>query len=55
MLGAPGQGNVEDLFDELVTVHAAYELMAAQFLQQAAATLAAHSTSPEALKLTRSR
>ncbi|KAJ1540263.1 hypothetical protein HK405_011521, partial [Cladochytrium tenue] len=46
-----GQGNVEDLFDELVTVHAAYERMAAQFLQQAAATLAAHWTSPEALKL----
>ncbi|TPX39930.1 hypothetical protein SeMB42_g06180 [Synchytrium endobioticum] len=46
-----GQGNVEEYFDELVSIHAAYEALIKPFLVQSALTLAQHSTSAEAERI----
>ncbi|KAJ3214628.1 3-oxoacyl-[acyl-carrier-protein] synthase [Dinochytrium kinnereticum] len=43
-----GQGNVEDYFDELVSLFETYEAIAGPFVRQAAVTLATHSTSERA-------
>ncbi|KAI9088332.1 hypothetical protein DFS34DRAFT_701418 [Phlyctochytrium arcticum] len=43
-----GQGNVEEYFDELVSLFTTYEAFARPFLAQAALTLAQHSSSSEA-------
>ncbi|KAI9348018.1 fatty acid synthase [Obelidium mucronatum] len=46
-----GQGNVEEYFDELVSLFDVYESFATPFVKEAAATLLAHSTSDQARKL----
>ncbi|KAJ3096841.1 3-oxoacyl-[acyl-carrier-protein] synthase [Phlyctochytrium planicorne] len=43
-----GQGNVEEYFDELVSLFETYEAIAGPFVKQAAVTLATHSNSERA-------
>ncbi|KAK6099024.1 fatty acid synthase alpha subunit Lsd1 [Batrachochytrium dendrobatidis] len=43
-----GQGNAEDYFEELVTLHATYDTFTRPFISRAAVTLAKHSGSVEA-------
>ncbi|KAI8617820.1 hypothetical protein BC830DRAFT_1166674 [Chytriomyces sp. MP71] len=50
-----GQGNVEDYFEELVSLFTIYEAFATPFVKEAAATLLAHSTSDSARKIYASR
>ncbi|TPX31149.1 hypothetical protein SmJEL517_g05464 [Synchytrium microbalum] len=46
-----GQGNIEEYFDELVSINASYEALIKPFLIQSALTLAQHSASAEAQRL----
>ncbi|KAJ3244145.1 3-oxoacyl-[acyl-carrier-protein] synthase [Chytriomyces hyalinus] len=50
-----GQGNVEDYFEELVSLFTVYEDFASTFVKDAAATLLAHSTSDAARAIYASR
>lgn len=46
-----GQGNVDEYFDELVSINASYEALIKPFLVQSGLTLAQHSTSTEAQRI----